>query len=62
MLRERGYDCFTILAQSAPGMNLALVQAELGLLSGASAIWHLCADRKLEFHAQSDNETVTVPL
>jgi predicted permease len=62
MLRERGYDCFTILAQSAPGMNLALVQAELGLIAKRIRDMDPRADRKLEFHAQSYNETVTGPL
>ena len=59
MLRERGYDCFTILAQSAPGMNLVQVEAELALIAKGIRDWDPRANRKLEFQAQSYSKTVT---
>jgi len=62
MLRERGYDSFTILAHSAPGMNLARVQAELGLIAKRIRDMDPSADHKLEFHAQAYRETVTGPV
>ncbi len=62
MLRERGYDCFTILAQSAPGVNRAQLQAELDLIAKRIRENDPRADRKLEFHAQSYRETVTGPV
>jgi predicted permease len=62
MLRERGYDFFTILGKRAPGANLPEVQAELSLIAKRLRDADSRTSRKLEFHGQSYHETVTGPV
>lgn len=62
MLRERGFDSFTILGKAAPGVSISEVQAELGVIAKLIREIDPHSDPALLFRAQPYLETVTGPV
>jgi putative ABC transport system permease protein len=59
MLRDRGFDFFTVLARSAPGANLQGIQVELNLVAQRISHNDSRVDRKRGFLVISYHDSVT---